>query len=171
MVQQSEAILKSALNCPHRVKNIRPSSNNFRHSSHSPQQQWCFLSEASKTISQMPPVIYKVTVVADLHLLAMLDALKACPTCMKRVCLEEAGEWGWTDLLFVLIRANVAATYQKITTLVNENQQQLCMLCNKSQLWGEFSVNHCSFSCSSLLLGVVCVSPVLHLCIGPCFFW
>lgn len=72
-----------------------------------------------------------------------------------RGVLEEAGEWacdawGWTDLLFVLTQANTAVTYQKITTLVNENQQRFMLRNKKSQLWGEFAVNY-SFSCSSLV--------------------
>lgn len=52
--------------------------------------------------------------------------------------------------IFVLIPANMAATYQKITTLVTENQRFMLRY-KKSQLWGKFAVNYCCSSCSSLL--------------------
>lgn len=98
---------------------------------------------------------------------------------MKTVCgvLEEAGEWacdawGWPDLLFVLNLANMAATYQKITTLVTENQQRFMLRNKMSQLWGEFAVNLLLFLLFlSALLGGVRASPVPHFCFGPTFFW
>lgn len=132
MAQQAEAVLKSALNCPHSIKifdHLQTISDTLSTKATVAFSVWDF-----KTISQMPPVIYKVMIVAGLHLMTMLHALKTWPTCMKTVCgvLEGAGEWacdawGWTDLLFVLILDNMAATYQKITTLVTENQQRFML--------------------------------------------
>lgn len=110
MAQQPEAVLKSALNCPHRLKifdHLQKKWSKKNSNTPSTTTTVAFSIWDFKTISHMHPVLYKVMIGADLHLLAMLDALKTWPTCMKIVCgvLEVAGEWacdawGCTDLHF-----------------------------------------------------------------------